>query len=347
MRARLPINSWQGMCAVPTATGVPPFAVEFQFRNSGAANIFIHQDCGGYNFGVSSCASGFRDRLAEQTGYLCSCDHVPCVGVSDGACPPPDETMIGVGDSLRLPFSGLSSTSTVDPVTALACARSRVLPAGRYRVAIRVSDPEDLLTGLAGRIVTRDFELPAPGGIVDVPLAPSADDVCDTNPEDSAPACTGNEAHEVPCSLTASLSFGWEGGLAFIHDKSTIAAPAVYTRERTFLDPSTPPLACSSAIPRCARDARAVTTGDIVHALALPGIADSFGPDTPVFGFDSRAGDGSVLVLRRNDGTSVALGTPCAACPHPLTPEMATVVSLFDGLSTQMLAAPSCSALRQ
>jgi hypothetical protein len=255
--------------------------------------------------------------------------------------------MVGVGDSLRLAFSGLSSTSTVDPVTALACSRSRALPAGRYRVALRVSDPEDLLTGLAGRIVTRDFELPAPGGIVDVPLAPSAADVCDTNPEDSAPACTGNEAHDVPCTLTASLTFGWEGGLAFNNDSSTIAAPAAYTRKRTFLDPSTPPLACSAAIPRCARDARAVTTSDIVRALGLPGIADSFGSDTPVFGYDSRPVDGAVLVLRRNDGLSVALGSPCAACPHPLTPEMATVMSLFGGLSTQMLAAPSCSALRQ
>ena len=137
------------------------------------------------------------------------------------------------------------------------------------------------------------------------------------------------------------------GGLAFNHDNSTIAAPAAYTRTRTFLDPLTPPLACSATIPRCARDARAITTSDIARALALPGIAESFGPDTPVFGYDSRPADGSVLVLRRNDGLSVALGSSCAACSHPLTPEMATVVSLFGGLSTQMLAAPSCSALRQ
>jgi hypothetical protein len=335
-----------GLCAVAPTANVPPFAVEFQLRDDTNASVFIHKGCVGHEVGVSSCASGFRDRLGDSFLCACACDDPQCKGgLACGPCPEPEGTVVAPGDSLRVAFIGVSRSA--EQKGNFSCARTHELPAGRYRVAVRVYDTaDDAKAEVGGRTVTRDFELPAPNGVVDVPLALSTNDVCDPMPETDVPACTGSEAHDVPCALNAPLDFGWEGGLAFSTDVSAIAPPATYMLSRTFLDPGTPPRTCSAAIPRCARDARIVTTGDLVRALAEPSIAASFGPNTPVFGYDDRPSDGSVLVLRRPDGQSVALGTPCSGCEHPLTRPMETLQSILVSLSLQMSSAAPCSALR-
>jgi hypothetical protein len=335
-----------GLCAVATPSSPPPYPVQFQFRADGATPAFLQKLCLGHDFGVSSCASGFRDRLAEQVIGACDCANPQCTGpLVGGQCPAPEGTMIAPGATVSAPFSGVSTTP--EPRGSYACARSHPLPAGRYRVAVDVYDTAaDAQAGVNGRVVTRDFELPAPGGVVDVPLAPSATDVCDATPAASVPVCAGAEAHDVPCALDTGLDFAWVGGLALASDASTIASPGTYTLKRTFAD-GTPPASCMVAIPRCARDARVVTTGDLERALAQPGVAAAFAGTTPVYGSDTRPSDGSVLMLTRPDGRSVALGGACTGCPHPVTPALSTLESALLDLSWQMRGMPACAALRQ
>jgi hypothetical protein len=119
---------------------------------------------------VSSCASGFTDHLSDALSCACSCDNPKC-GISCGACLPDEAHEIVGGDSVRVDWSGVSSTAEMkDGVT---CQTSRVLPAGRYRISINVFDSASAaLMPTGGRLVTQDFELPSPAGLVDVPIAP-------------------------------------------------------------------------------------------------------------------------------------------------------------------------------
>ena len=167
-------------------------------------------------------------------------------------------------------------------------------------------------TAIGGRTVTRDFELPSAGNVVDVPLAATALDRCDPTPDAAAPICTGTEARDVPCSLGEPLTFAQEGGLSFYYDSSQLAPPAAYARRRVFTVEPMPDLNCSAAIPRCARDSRVVTTADVARVLTDPGVVSAYAAGlTPVYGYDFRANDGAVLVLRRPDGTSLAMGGDC------------------------------------
>jgi hypothetical protein len=66
----------------------------------------------------------------------------------------------------------------------------------------------------------------------------------------------------------------------------------------------------------------------------------------PVYGYDYRNNDGQVLILRRPDGTSLAIGGDCNGCGsiiHPLTPALKAVPPVFSLLEQQMFATPACS----
>jgi hypothetical protein len=333
-------------CAASTTpTSAPPYPVELRFRNDGASSLFVLKACGSYEIGVSSCASGFTDRLNDFVVCACSCDNPQC-GNTCGQCPADEGTEIAAGTSLDQPWSGTSTTLT--PSATGQCVTSRDLPAGRYRVSIWVYDSAASAVARTGpRVVSRDFELPAPNGIVDVPLVPSADDVCDATPAAPVAACTGREAHDTPCGLPTALTFASEGGLSLYSDSETLMPPATDVLSRTAFSTATPFASCSTPVPRCSRDARVVTTGDVARALAQPDVAPSFGGSTPVFGSDPRGGDGSLLVVTRPDGTSVGLGGSCAAgsCARPLTPGLAMLQTTLYRLSEQQMTDPTCAAL--
>ena len=69
---------------------------------------------------------------------------------------------------------------------------------------------------------------------------------------------------------------------------------------------------------------------------------------TPVYGYDSRANDGQVLILRRLDATSLAIGTACSNCAvsRPLTPALTAVVPLLGTFEQQMMSTSACLAFR-
>jgi hypothetical protein len=258
------------------------------------------------------------------------------------------------GDTLALPWEGTQTTDDVKPRpgtnATFACLRSRTLPAGSYRVAIRVfDDAASAAANVDGRIVTRDFDLPSAPATVDVPLSVNALDTCDPQPGAAAPACTGAEAHDVPCSLVEQLTFAWEGGLAFSGDASQLTPPASYGRLRKFYqDANKPDMTCMTQVPRCTRDSRVVTTADLTRVLNDPDLLAAYGPATPVYGYDIRANDGQVLILRRLDATSLAIGVACSGClvARPLTPALNAVVPLLGTLEQQMMSTSACLAFR-
>jgi hypothetical protein len=331
----------------------PPFPTEFRFRNDTAAPLFINRGraCSGIDYGVSSCASGFRDRLGPEYHCACSCDEASCTGPNlCGACGDPVGVPVPAGDSVAVPWDGVQITNDEklrpNGAAPFTCVRYHPLPAGRYRVAIRVYDDQmAAAAAVGGRTVTRDFELPSAGNAVDVPLAATALDRCDPTPDAVAPICTGTEARDMPCSLAERLAFAFEGGLSFSYDSSALAPPVTYARRRVFTFEPKPDLNCSAAIPRCARDSRVVTTADVARVLTDPGVVAAYaGGVTPVYGYDFRNNDGAVLILRRPDGTSLAIGGECDGCARPLTPALKAVGPVFSLLEQQMFATPACSA---
>jgi hypothetical protein len=260
---------------------------------------------------------------------------------------------VSPGNFLAVPWDGIVTTNDektrAGSLGTFWCVHSTALAAGAYRVAVRVFDDADSgAARIGGRVVTRDFDLPAAGGVLDVPLAATAADVCDPTPGAPAPACTGGEAHDAPCSLGAPLAFAWEGGLSFFYDSSGLTPPSAYQRQRTAMDPSKA-MSCAAAVPRCARDSRVVTSSDVARVLDEPTVAGAFAAPTPVYGYDERNNDGGVLVLRRADGTSLAIGSACDNCTgiqRPLTPGMIAVVPVLQALDTQMMDTPACVAFR-
>ena len=330
------------MCAVATPATAAPYPTQIKFRNNGTAPLYLHQGCIGVEYGISSCASGFRDTLEPVFHCACACETTSCMGgVACGPCPAPTAGAIAAGESLSVSWDGVARTD--EDRGSYMCVRSQPVPAGRYRVAVRVyDDAAAARDGIGGRVVTQDFELPAVGAVVEVAVATVVSDACSGAPTAATPACTGGEAHDQPCRLTLSMTYAQEGGLVPYVDSSAIAPPAAFTLTRTYTGASVAKQ-CMVPLPICARDARVVTTGDVTRVLAPAVVSAAFGSDTPVFGLDSRPSDGSILILRRPDGTSLGIGQSRPDTPVP--PELVDVRTVFNRLDTQMRATTDCAAL--
>jgi hypothetical protein len=137
------------------------------------------------------------------------------------------------------------------------------------------------------------------------------------------------------------MTYGQEGGLVDRTDSSTIAPPAAYGFTRKFANRTTmSDQQCMVPLPLCARDARVVTTSDLTRVLTNAVVAGAFGTDLPLFGYDPRPTDGTILVLHRSDGKTLGIGRsgPGAEVPPELL-EAQTVLSRLDG---QMLGDSAC-----
>jgi hypothetical protein len=71
-------------------------------------------------------------------------------------------------------------------------------------------------------------------------------------------------------------------------------------------------------------------------------------PNTPVFGYDERNNDIGILIVRRSDGTSLAIGSTCDAClpgvvQRPLTDPLLSLQTVLEALDHQMLQTPECA----
>jgi hypothetical protein len=330
-------------CRVDAAGQAPPYPTEIRFLNGSGAPLYVHQGCIGIDFGVSSCASAYRDFLEPVFHCACACEQTSCTGgPTCGACPQPVGTAIAVGQFATVAWNAIAITE--EDRGTYRCVRSTPLPAGRYRIAIRVyDDATSAVNMVGGREVTQDFSLPTTTGVLEVPLGTAQADPCAGPSTAATPVCTGGEAHDQACRLPLSMSYGAEGGRGLSSDASTIAPPATYTLTRTFVAAATPTEQCTVPLPLCSRDAHVVTTGDVTRVLTMPTVVAAFGADTPVFGVDSRPYDGRILVLHRSDGNSLGIGDAAPASPVPAP--IADVKTVLDRLDAQMSSDPACASL--
>jgi hypothetical protein len=341
-----PPSTTTALCAV-TTTQKPPFAVTFRFRADGNAPVYVRTSCGSTSYVVSACASGFATPLGplDFSSGICECG-TPCSPVTGGSCLPDEGTAISPGASLDKPWTGIGVELGV--ANGSQCTNSAPLPAAKYRVAIRAYDnADDAAKGTGGWIATRDFELPAPDGVVDVPLGANAPETCETGA--ATRNCTGNEARDVACDLAQTVTFESQGGeLAPSFETYTIEPPARFTATSTsnLGEPGPATKTCSTAIPRCSADARVVTTADVARALAAPSVASAFASPMALFGIQGTFS--SVFVVRRPDGASFAIGDDCPPNDHsgcrPITTDLKALARVLSRLEGALINR-SCPAL--
>jgi len=330
-------------CGVPTPVTSPPYPTEIRFQNDGATPLYLHTGCIGLEYGISSCASGYRDSLEPVYHCACPCESTTCMGgVACGACPAATGAPVAAGSFTKVMWDAIERTD--EDRGTYTCVRSRPVSPGRHRIAIRVYDDAASARDLrGGRIVTQDFDLPVAGGVLQVPISTVQPEPCAGPAAAATPACTGAEPRDTACTLPLSMTYGdWAGGLFYRTRSSSIAPPAAYTVTQKFPGSTTmPDQQCMAALPLCARDARVVTTSDLTRALTNPVVAGAFGPNMPVVGYDSRPADGSILVLRRPDGQAVGIGRSGPDSPVP--PELLAAQTLLYRLDAQMLGDPACA----
>src|SRR5258708_6929011 len=175
-----PVNA---ACDAPATTRKAPFAVTFRFRDDGDRPVFLHEGCGLPDYGISSCPAGFRDQLGPVfTCGICECDATACQPSACGQCAPEQSVTVAPGAVASFTWDGVGRA--INARAQGQCVRSRTLPAGTYRVAIRVFDNvADAERNVGGWLVARGFVLPAGGGVVAGPIGPGP---CDSFPRDRA-----------------------------------------------------------------------------------------------------------------------------------------------------------------
>jgi hypothetical protein len=340
-----------------TTNRQPPFQVTFRLVNRGPRPVYLHQGCGSIAFGVSSCASRYTDNLGPTFVCACDCSDPGCRGgVACGPCLP--DTGVEVAPGATKDVTWAAQTVALQDRGTFSCAQRTFLPAALYAVSVPVFDSaQSAVAGSALRFASRTFALPAAGDLVEVPLPAAlpdggAPDAASCERAGPAPVCAAPWSPDLACSLDTAVTFAWEGGLSLWADGSALTPPATYTRTRTFHDqPPRPPLTCSNLVPRCGASNDTFTTADVMEALAAPDVVAALAQPMPlVYGYDYRANDGSVLVVKRADGHGLIVGLPCGAgrpCERPITAGMTRLAAILGKLDGQQLAAPGCEALRQ
>jgi hypothetical protein len=158
-------------CQVPT-NAAGPHAVTFRFNNLASVPYYIVEDCS-LQYTITSCADGYVQPIVRTGDCTVDCGEKETGCIACGACPfgakevtsafPIDGNWAGYQYTFEQTKQGCD------------CHVQHVAPAGKYRVNLSVfASEQDAQDGVVSHEVSVDFTLPAPGGMVDVPLHPSS-----------------------------------------------------------------------------------------------------------------------------------------------------------------------------
>jgi hypothetical protein len=136
------------------------------------------------------------------------------------------------------------------------------------------------------------------------------------------------EASAPGCVPIQRYRWSTQGGLVAWHNSYAVAPPSTLTVTREVYNRGTE-ATCSLELPTCG-DPR-IDLGELNAALTAPEIEAEFTDDPQVIGFDSRPVDGTVLLVEREDGKQLILGSgaQCDAgiadqrCSPAITPAVA------------------------
>jgi hypothetical protein len=151
------------------------------------------------------------------------------------------------------------------------------------------------------------------------------------------------------CALDTSYTFGNNGGLVAFQDESTLSPPGSYERARRVpeADGSQVTASCAPALPACNDDTR-IDIGDILRDIANADVQTALAATSPpIYGLDTRPGDGSIFGFSRADGRGFFAGAECdgGSFCHGLVPAgVSQLEADLKSLDLQELADPACAA---
>ena len=161
-------------CAA-AASGAGPYAVSFHLVNSGTSPVsvaLVESDCPAV-VTVSACVDGYAGALMisswDPLGPVGSCE-AGCMLASSGGCGGGATSLEPGADHEAYSWDG--SVYAFYDLGQCSCASRSAMPAAKYRASVAVSSEVPDGGGAAETwTATVDFELPAPGGVVDIPVA--------------------------------------------------------------------------------------------------------------------------------------------------------------------------------
>lgn len=155
-------------CVVETEE-TAPHKVTFQFTGTGTTTVYMREECT-FEYKVTSCGDGYQEGLALTGQCTIDCaEKNQCLEC--GACL---EQPVAVNPESTLLHAWAGHTYTFDENNVgCRCHVKHVAPAGKYRITVPVwaTEEEAAANGPPAAEVSVDFDLPAPGGVVEVPLA--------------------------------------------------------------------------------------------------------------------------------------------------------------------------------
>lgn len=158
-------------CQVQTMEAAP-YKVVFQFENPGNSNLYLREDCH-LNFDILACADGYASAISRYGDCTVDCSAPPGGCIACGACFEQAITVAPAGMSTG-EWLGYTYTFSTQP-DGCSCHNQYIAPAAKYRIRVPVFASEmDAQSFTPMFSVEKDFDLPAPGGIVNVVLAPPA-----------------------------------------------------------------------------------------------------------------------------------------------------------------------------
>jgi hypothetical protein len=181
-------------------------------------------------------------------------------------------------------------------------------------------------------------------GPTDAGLAAPPDAAADAADVDGPPI-TDASAPDGRCDFVEEYEFGPVGGLVAYTDRSYLSPGNRYRHVRTPVRGNGSVLSCEVPLPACSMT-YLQTAYYLSPRLTNPEVTAALSPTAPpLFGFDDRPMDGTVLELKTASG-SLLMGsecgnrTPCRPIPQVIR-ELKAMLTILDA---QQLAMPPCQA---
>lgn len=151
------------------SSGPGPHEVSFRFTNASAKPLFVLDECH-TRYSITSCADGYQEPLAIWADCMQDCKLAGPGGcIACGAC-----MWQGTEVTPSAPHQSTWSGKTFSfsqTGSGCQCYDAFAAPAGRYRIKVPVyASDEGAQNGDLLYEVEVPFTLPAPGGLVEVPL---------------------------------------------------------------------------------------------------------------------------------------------------------------------------------
>jgi len=154
-------------CAVSTALS-PPYEVTFRFLAGAGPETWLRQDCE-IVFAVTSCADDYATPLALWPGCTVDCSDTNPSCMACGACMT-SGVLVDLDQPLEVLWEGNTYTFG-QTVAGCDCATPHAAPAAHYHLEVPVfASEQDATQGGPIWMTAVDFELPAPGGVVEITL---------------------------------------------------------------------------------------------------------------------------------------------------------------------------------